>query len=969
MEQDDPFSHIAHPASIYKVYKHRREYPALPEGYDWETQKQLYCPRDLLIKSTPGPLELKHKFGYVFCHRGLYERASGILDNTAAAISNGIRQDLFLHEVDVFVLGKLDEAFLAHDKNPRRVTAKTEPWGLYSFHEILKTALVTRRVETETKFVVPKTEHLKPSSSRQGLDTAPTTTVVQKPLDFASSYLESPEHVLGLLDALWNEKLAPVGRTVQIDFRDEDFAKAIPHCCFHVSKQPFQYRSARGAHNTLAWALFQSTILKGYSKHYKSFDHLHAAIKKESIAAYGRNYFQVRHLHVLPPLVMVFFPKDVVALADETSPRDARCRDRRTYEHIRHTFMNQVLSFVGVGENSYNFILEIVHSGLGLGYDVKTNTAKNPLDWKPLTNKDVIFDSLVDRAMIDVSLELREKYPELLFSSCTRLPDVITPEGKFKAGYETSRLESWKDGEEGLAAKLRAMHGGLYPQSHLVVADDPAAEIAARTWIDQKSGLDRSDLLTMPYNKWLQGAREVQPAMEELNAQDFLPNKFGEPTIPADDTLGALHAIDKELDRPIDSGANTRSWVETLETTRYPTDPSGSTDGVDKFSSGKQGGHDNTVDVDYDLPHAADEPDWKDDARSQSGDVREGPLALTIAGRHFVFRTKRELKHAAAYVAAAKGDTEALGKLLFGGANANVPTGPYGTPLAIACANGHRDCAELLLDAGANVNGGGDLGSPLELASGNGHSDIVEMLLAVLIKNNAYDGHDALGRLFTGTALHRASLKGDETVVRLLLERGADVELTHPVTHDTALHMACIVGKVNIVNMLLDSNADINARGSGGTALRTACHSGHPDVAKRLLEHGAVIDFSTEKLKPEIVSLLIDAGANVDRPAATQPSSDTAGHLLRPKFWKKIEANRKRLHNRAKNELKKEIKSMEKPPLKEPRRLPNCGCLICYIDQSIQPAIPRYVKRRRFISTTDPVSLTLGLMKIGSADS
>ncbi|KAH7019706.1 hypothetical protein EDB80DRAFT_676677 [Ilyonectria destructans] len=919
MEQDDPSVHIAHPASIYRVFKHRKEYPALPEGYDWETQKQLYCPRDLLTKSSLAPLELKHKFGYVFCHRGLYERASGIIDNSAGAISNGIREGLFLHEVDAFVLGKLDQAFLAHDKNPRRVTAKTEPWGSYSIHDIFKTPLVTRRVETERHFVASRTELSKPSSSPKDLDAASTTSVVENTIDFASSFLEIPEYVQGLLDTLWGERLAPVGRTIQIDLRDEDFAKAIPHYCFHVSKRPFQYRSVRGAHHTLVWNLFQSTILKGYSKHYKSFDHLHAAIKEKSIEAYGWNCFEVRHLHALPPLVMVFFPQYVIALADETTPLDPQSRDRRTYEHIRHTFMNQVLSFVGVGENSYNFILEIVHSGLGLGYDVKTNTAKSPLDGEPLTTSKVIFDSLVDRAMIDVSLELRKKYPELLFSSCTRLPDVITPEGNFKAACATSSLEPWKDGEEGLSAKLRAMHGGLYPQSHLVVADDPAAEIAARTWIDQKSGLNRSDLLEKSYNEWLKGAPEVEPAMENLNAQEFLPAKFGEP-ISADNML---HAVSKKSDNIIDSDTKTRSWVETG---LFPRVASGSDDGVNRVSGRKQS-EDHIVEVDCDLDYAADELDWKDDARSQSGDAREGLVTINVAGRRFVFGTKREVKRAAvnsaAYDAAARGDDDDLGRCLSRGANVNISIGLYGTQLAAACANGHRECAELLLNAGANVSQGGDFGSPLELASRNGHSDVVDMLLTVMVRNNAYDRTNTPKNLFTGTALHAASQNGHEAVVRLLLDRGADVDLTRPTSQDTALYRACIFGKINIVNMLLDSNAEVNARGSRGTALEAACSIGHYDVAKRLLENGAVIDFlPLGGMKPEIILLLRAAGADVENLAATQPSPDTAAHLPRGKFWKKYEARRKRREKRVKDELKKEIKSAHKPPLTDPPRYP-----------------------------------------------
>lgn len=596
MDGGDDISQINHPASIYRVFKHRREYPALPDGYAWEIQKQLYCPRDLAIEPSPRQFTLKDKFGYVFCHRGLYERASGIVDNSAAAIYNGVREGFFLHEIDAFVLGKLDQAFVAHDKIPRRVTAKTGPWESYPYHEILTTALTTRNV----------TESDNP--------------------DFASTYLETLEKVPSLLDTLWKEIRGPVGRTIQIDLRDGDFAKAIPHYCYHISIRPPQNHSQRGAHHMTVWTLFRSTFLKGYSKVYKSFDHLHTAIKQRSIEAYGRDVFELRHLHVLPPLVMVFFPHYIVALAAETEPDEEgspgpQHQDRRrTYKHIYDTFMKQVLSFVHVGPNSYNFILEIVHSGLGLGYDVKTNTAKGPLDWMPLEKEDVIFDSLVDRAMIDVSLELRKKYPELLFSSCTRLPDVITSKGKFKAGFKSSRLEPWKVGEEGLAAQLRAIPRGIYPQSHLVVADDPAAETAARTWIDQASNLDRSELLHKPYNEWLEGARtrdnedtgseDVKSMMQELNSQDFLPNVFGMP-IPEDGTLDALNSTSTGPSNS-DTSTRIRSWVKTAQ---YSNDASEYI-GPDGDSS------------------------IGDDERSQSDD---SDISIT-SSRSFMFPSEREAK-------------------------------------------------------------------------------------------------------------------------------------------------------------------------------------------------------------------------------------------------------------------------------------------------------------------------------------
>ncbi|KAJ5600522.1 Ankyrin repeat and KH domain-containing protein 1 [Penicillium hetheringtonii] len=131
--------------------------------------------------------------------------------------------------------------------------------------------------------------------------------------------------------------------------------------------------------------------------------------------------------------------------------------------------------------------------------------------------------------MIDVALELRRDNPDVVLSSCTRLADVITPDGmKYGTRYDNGSLTPWPEGQKGLARELRAMHGGLYPQSDLVVADDPDAEVAARTWIDQYSSLNRSELLNKPYYEWLSNEPKVYDAIWEISHGEFLANKCEE---------------------------------------------------------------------------------------------------------------------------------------------------------------------------------------------------------------------------------------------------------------------------------------------------------------------------------------------------------------------------------------------------------------------------------------------------------
>jgi ankyrin repeat protein len=76
---------------------------------------------------------------------------------------------------------------------------------------------------------------------------------------------------------------------------------------------------------------------------------------------------------------------------------------------------------------------------------------------------------------------------------------------------------------------------------------------------------------------------------------------------------------------------------------------------------------------------------------------------------------------------------------------------------------------------------------------------------------------------------------GHETVVRLLLEKGADVKAKTS-SGWTALHLAARGGHEAVVRLLLEKGADAKAKTSSGwTALHLAARVGH-EVVVRLLE-------------------------------------------------------------------------------------------------------------------------------------
>ena len=69
--------------------------------------------------------------------------------------------------------------------------------------------------------------------------------------------------------------------------------------------------------------------------------------------------------------------------------------------------------------------------------------------------------------------------------------------------------------------------------------------------------------------------------------------------------------------------------------------------------------------------------------------------------------------------------------------------------------------------------------------------------------------HSFYSRVLNGsTPLHRACLCNKPEAVKLLVERGADVEAINRYTGHTPLHDACSAGSVECVQPLLDHHCD-----------------------------------------------------------------------------------------------------------------------------------------------------------------
>ncbi|KAF7980533.1 hypothetical protein HWV62_37665 [Athelia sp. TMB] len=125
-----------------------------------------------------------------------------------------------------------------------------------------------------------------------------------------------------------------------------------------------------------------------------------------------------------------------------------------------------------------------------------------------------------------------------------------------------------------------------------------------------------------------------------------------------------------------------------------------------------------------------------------------------------------------------------------------------------------------------------------------------------------------------GTIDQSNSLKGIETTLRLLLERGADINPLDD-TGRSALCYASGRGDEPVMRLLLEHGAEVNPQGECESALLEAAANNHETIARLLLQHGADVNAqdghrrtalwhaSRDGYEP-IVQLLLEHGADVN---------------------------------------------------------------------------------------------------------
>ncbi|KAF5609187.1 ankyrin repeat domain-containing protein [Fusarium pseudoanthophilum] len=236
-------------------------------------------------------------------------------------------------------------------------------------------------------------------------------------------------------------------------------------------------------------------------------------------------------------------------------------------------------------------------------------------------------------------------------------------------------------------------------------------------------------------------------------------------------------------------------------------------------------------------------------------------------------------------LAAAAGSCDLISTLKDAGANLEEKDADGSTPLFMAVHNGHDEAAQLLCDLGANIECRSNVGfTPLHHAAGHGHLKIIQLLFD---RNVNLESRDDGGM----TPLSVASNRGEFGAVQLLVQLGADISVEDK-NGDTTLHHAVrndyteilvlsasilyeAKHAVNLLTKLEDIDVNQQYHPSVMAPLLAAAKSGSLEIARLLIEHGAILEVTdNDKNTPlhyasacghmEMARFLLDKGADIE---------------------------------------------------------------------------------------------------------
>jgi ankyrin repeat protein len=92
-------------------------------------------------------------------------------------------------------------------------------------------------------------------------------------------------------------------------------------------------------------------------------------------------------------------------------------------------------------------------------------------------------------------------------------------------------------------------------------------------------------------------------------------------------------------------------------------------------------------------------------------------------------------------------------------------------------------------------------------------------------------------------ALYGAAVRGDIEEAREVLDTNVDIDAEVDEDYGNPLQVASVYGHIAVVRLLLEKGADVNVQGGQwGSALQAASYWGHQAVVRLLLENGADVN-------------------------------------------------------------------------------------------------------------------------------
>jgi ankyrin repeat protein len=179
---------------------------------------------------------------------------------------------------------------------------------------------------------------------------------------------------------------------------------------------------------------------------------------------------------------------------------------------------------------------------------------------------------------------------------------------------------------------------------------------------------------------------------------------------------------------------------------------------------------------------------------------------------------------------------------------------------------GNREVVDSCLQNGGNPNLRDDEGTPLLILAVNaGKPGILESILRYRV---SVDARRQSG--YQSTALMETALRNNLEAARLLLSRGAGVNLRDSIG-DTALHWAAFYGRLELASLLCENGAGLSITSREGAPLDVALWQFNDAVADYLVAKDATMRQSGEFVEAVLagneaaVKQLLKAGANADQ--------------------------------------------------------------------------------------------------------